>query len=123
MEDWWKRAKTFAEEAAKKSQDLTNSAKLTDLISETTKKSKELAIEASKKADQLKLVALKQADQFKSIAPPFLNTSTNAGADPELENEKLGITDDLREFVKGFTTATFQNFPIHGTFACLSSVA
>ncbi|KAF8021370.1 hypothetical protein BT93_G1723 [Corymbia citriodora subsp. variegata] len=121
MEDWWKRAKTFAEEAAKKSQDLAasaaTSAKISDLISETAKKSRELALEASKKADDLKSAALKQADQIKSIAdsisvPQGAGPSGIAGPAPEEDLEKLGVTGDLREFVKGFTPATFQNFPI-----------
>ncbi|XP_030443731.1 uncharacterized protein LOC115666052 [Syzygium oleosum] len=126
MEDWWKRAKTFAEEAAKKSQTLATSAatsvKISDLISETAKKSRELALEASKKADELKAAALKQADQIKSIAdsisPLDAGPSANAAAPTpppaaeEEDLEKLGVTGDLREFVKGFTPATFQNFPI-----------
>ena len=71
MEDLWTRAKTFAEEAAKKSQSLTpSSSRIADLVSETAKKSKELAAEASKKADILKSAALRQADQIKS----FLDT-------------------------------------------------
>ncbi|KAG2281276.1 hypothetical protein Bca52824_052496 [Brassica carinata] len=56
MEDLWKRAKSFAEEAAKKSQTITlqsSSTSFVNLVSETAKKSKEFAIEASKKADQL----------------------------------------------------------------------
>ncbi|PKI64446.1 uncharacterized protein LOC116212422 isoform X2 [Punica granatum] len=114
MEDWWKRAKTFAEEAAKKSQTVANSANLSDLISETTKKSKDLALEASKAADQLKLAALKQADQLRSISdsigPQIAGSFTNAG--PELDAEELGVTADLRDFVKGFTATTFQSFPV-----------
>lgn len=116
MEDWWKRTKTFAEEAAKKSQTLANSAKLSDLITETTKKSKDLALEASKAADQLKLAALKQADQLRSIsevvAPQIVGSFGSSG--PELDAEKLGVTPDLRDFVKGFTATTFQSFPIQG---------
>jgi len=50
----WKRAKSFAEEAAKRSQTLASSVSISDLVSETTKKLKDLAAEASKKADQIK---------------------------------------------------------------------
>ncbi|KAK4763912.1 hypothetical protein SAY87_013350 [Trapa incisa] len=114
MEDWWKRAKTFAEEAAKKSQTIANSTRISDLISETTKKSKDLALEASKAADQLKVAALKQADQLRSIsevvAPQIV--ATFSGSEPDLDAEKLGVTSDLRDFVKGFTATTFQSFPI-----------
>ncbi|KAJ4838503.1 hypothetical protein Tsubulata_030463, partial [Turnera subulata] len=136
MEDLWKRAKLFAEEAAKKSQTLTltatSSNRIADLVAETAKKSKELALEASKKADQLKTAALQQADQiqqFKSISdfiPPNLSSSLSAAisassdsspagsasAPTESELQKFGITDDLRDFVKGFTSSTFQSFPV-----------
>ncbi|KAK8657528.1 hypothetical protein V6N13_035759 [Hibiscus sabdariffa] len=129
MEDFWKRAKSFAEEAAKKSQSLTVPNKIADLVAETAKKSKELAAEATKKADELKTAALKQADQIqvqgisKSISdfiPPQLSSlsitspaSTSSDPPPISDSElrKFGITDDLRDFVKGFTPSTFQNFP------------
>ncbi|XP_010470874.1 PREDICTED: uncharacterized protein LOC104750735 [Camelina sativa] len=150
MEDLWKRAKSFAEEAAKKSQTITlqsSSTTFVNLVSETAKKSKEFALEASKKADslnvsefvaetakkskefaaevstkadQLKVVALKQADQIqniKSIAdiiPPFGGGSGSGGGGSVISESELvsfGITDDLREFVKGLTSATFQAFP------------
>ncbi|ESQ28349.1 hypothetical protein EUTSA_v10018843mg [Eutrema salsugineum] len=153
MEDLWKRAKSFAEEAAKKSQNITlqsSSTTFANLVSETAKKSKEFALEASKKADQLnvsdlvaetakkskefaaevstkadqlKVVALKQADQIqniKSIAdiiPPQLasfGSGSGSGSSSVISESELlsfGITDDLREFVKGLTSATFQAFP------------
>ncbi|OAY31181.1 uncharacterized protein LOC110600610 [Manihot esculenta] len=127
MEDIWKRAKLFAEEATKKSQTLTSSNKIADLVAETAKKSKELALEASKKADQLKVAALKQADQIQiksisDIIPPQLSSlsvlnssssssSASAASDP-VELQKFGITEDLRDFVKGLTSSTFHNFPI-----------
>jgi hypothetical protein len=129
MEDIWKRAKSFAEEAAKRSQTLTNSVAISDLVSETTKKSKELAAEASKKADQIKTAALKQADQIQikslSLSLPDIsipsqlsslsiaNSSASASYSPS-ELRKFGVTDDLREFVKGLTSTTFKNFPVHG---------
>lgn len=130
MEDFWKRAKSFAEETAKKSQTLTTSSKIADLVAETAKKSKELALEASKKADEIKTAALKQADQIpiKSITdiiPPQLSssfssmvTSSSASSDPafpDSELRKFGVTDDLRDFVKGLTSSTFQNFPLQGS--------
>lgn len=132
MEDFWKRAKTFAEEAAKKSQSLSSSsatARIADLVSETAKKSKELAAEASKKAEEIKTAALRQADQIKSFSdtisiPPQLSaiaaaasataTSTALPSVPQEEElEKFGVTDDLRSFVKGLTSTTFKNFPVN----------
>lgn len=126
MESFWNKAKTFAEEAANKSQSLTNSTKIADLFAETAKKSKEFALEASKKADEFKTAALKQADQIpiKSITdiiPPQLAysllsiaSSSSGPTASDLELQKFGITDDLRDFVKGLTSSTFQNFPIQG---------
>ncbi|XP_021912303.1 uncharacterized protein LOC110826032 [Carica papaya] len=128
MEDLWKRAKTFAEEAAKKSQTISlpsTSTKIADLVAETAKKSKELALEASKRADQLKAVALKQADQIQQIKsisdiiPPQLSSlsivNPSSRSDPAISDSELlkfGITDDLRDFVRGLTSSTFQNFPV-----------
>ncbi|KAF5751994.1 hypothetical protein HS088_TW02G01013 [Tripterygium wilfordii] len=128
MDDIWKRAKAFAEEAAKKSQTLTSSSnKIADLVAETAKKSKELAVEASKKADQFKIAALKQADQiqqiksFSDIIPPQLSSlsiatgASSSSSVPEIsdsELRKFGLTEDLRDFVEGFTSSTFQHFPI-----------
>ena len=124
MEDLWKRARSFAEEAAKKSQTLTSTSTLSELVSETAKKSKELAAEASKTADLIKTVAIKQADHLKSlnvadIIPPQLSSISipNLSASSpysQSELEKFCLNDDLREFVSGFTPTTFQNFPIQG---------
>eukprot|EP00262_Sarcandra_glabra_P005176 TRINITY_DN16503_c0_g1_i1.p1 TRINITY_DN16503_c0_g1~~TRINITY_DN16503_c0_g1_i1.p1 ORF type:complete len:300 (+),score=70.39 TRINITY_DN16503_c0_g1_i1:60-959(+) len=128
--DLWQRARGFAEEAAKKSQELTKEAakrsqELTkisqDFVSETAKKSKEFAVEATKKADQIKIEALKRADQIKSLAEgispqipssvaAILPSDSPAAESPDLE--KFGVTDDLREFVKGITISTFQDFPM-----------
>ncbi|KAK6925160.1 BSD domain [Dillenia turbinata] len=131
--DLWQRARSFAEEAAKKSQELTmeaakksqefslsiGSSKFSDIVSETAKKSKEFAVEASRKADQLKIEALKRAEEIRSQIPasalsslvdtsiPLSTTTDNS------ENlEDFGITDDLREFVKGITMNTFRDFPL-----------
>ncbi|WJX63289.1 hypothetical protein P8452_48196 [Trifolium repens] len=132
MEDFWKRAKTFAEEAAKKSQSLTTSSatsRIADLVSETTKKSKELAAEASKKAEEIKTAAIRQADQIKSFSdnisiPPQFSaiaaaatataTSTALPSAPrEQDFERFGVTDDLRSFVQGLTSTTFKHFPVN----------
>lgn len=142
MEDLWKRAKSFAEEASKKSQTITQSSSTTfvNLVTETAKKSKELVLEASKKADQLnvsdfvekskefaaeasnkadqlKVAALKQADQIQNIKSIADIIGSGSGSGSEISESELinfGITDDLREFVKGLTSATFQAFPEEG---------
>jgi hypothetical protein len=141
MEDFWKRAKTFAEEAAKKSQSLTTSSatsRIADLVSETTKKSKELAAEASKKAEEIKTAAIRQADQIKSFSdnisiPPQFSaiaaaatataTSTALPSAPREEDfDTFGVTDDLRSFVQGLTSTTFKHFPVNsGNFSSFCS--
>ncbi|KAH7689025.1 BSD domain-containing protein [Dioscorea alata] len=129
--DLWQRARVFAEEAAKKSQEISieaakRSQELTkgaakfsqEFVSETAKKSKEFAAEASKKADSIKIEALKRADQIKALAGeiPLPIGSDGSGSsvapDPQADLERFGVTDELREFVKGITLSTFRDFPM-----------
>ncbi|KAM3707088.1 hypothetical protein ACJW31_03G198500 [Castanea mollissima] len=126
MEDIWKRAKGLAEEAARRSQTLTSSVNISDLVTETTKKSLELAAEASKKADQIKSAALDQIQiqQIKSLSlsdiipaqlSSLANSSPSSSASASYSESELrafGVTDDLRDFVQGLTSTTFQSFPI-----------
>ncbi|XVF54491.1 hypothetical protein PTKIN_Ptkin05aG0184400 [Pterospermum kingtungense] len=123
--DIWNKARSFAEEAAKRSSELTKeaarrssdltigSAKLGDIVSEASKRSKEIAAEASKRADQIRVEAAKRADLIRSslaegIAPP---PNTERQAEQEEELERFGINEELRDFVKGITLSTFQDFP------------
>ncbi|KAH6797255.1 hypothetical protein C2S52_021809 [Perilla frutescens var. hirtella] len=109
--DFWNRARNFAEEAAKKSQELRQTiaaANLSDVVSEASKRSKELAAEA-----------LKRADQITAHIPPAAAAITNlvdsAAPKPAIDAadlDKYGITDELREFVKEITINTFQDFPL-----------
>lgn len=107
-----KKSKELALEASKKADQLN----VSDFVADTAKKSKEFAAEASKKADQFKVAALKQADQFqniKSIAD-IIGSGFGSGSGSEAELLNFGMTDDLREFVEGLTSATFQAFPEQG---------
>ncbi|KAK4395803.1 hypothetical protein Sango_1734600 [Sesamum angolense] len=118
------RARSFAEEAAKKSQELTQgiaSANLSGVVLEASKRSKELAAEASKKSKELAAEALKRADQITAQIPPAAVALTNLvdaaaqkGGIEAADLETYGISDDLREFVKGITMNTFQDFPLEG---------
>ncbi|XP_022854229.1 uncharacterized protein LOC111375608 [Olea europaea var. sylvestris] len=118
--DFWRRARTFAEEAAKQSQELTQgiaTVNLSDVVSEASKRSKELAAEASKKSLELANEAMKRADQIKSQLPPsavvaLTNFVESSEKGNEADLEKFGVTDDLREFAKGITISTFQEFPL-----------
>ncbi|KAG9448632.1 hypothetical protein H6P81_008597 [Aristolochia fimbriata] len=130
--DLWQKARSFAEEAAKRSQEITKEAakksqELTkgaakfsqEFVSETAKKSKELAVEATKKADLIKVEALKRADQIKTLAegispqiPMQISASDAATGPDQSELEAFGVTDELREFVREITISTFQDFPM-----------
>ncbi|WOL12104.1 hypothetical protein Cni_G20869 [Canna indica] len=133
--DLWQRAKGFAEEAAKRSQEISTEAARRsqeftqgaarfsqEFVSETTKKSKEIAAEAAKKAEVIRSEALRAADQIKTLAvdmpirtiPSSFVQGPDAAVAPstEAELEKFGITEELREFVKGITISTFRDFPI-----------
>ncbi|KAL2482097.1 BSD domain-containing protein [Forsythia ovata] len=118
--DFWRRARNFAEEAAKQSQELTQgigSVNLSDVVSEASKRSKELAAEASKKSLELANEALKRADQITAQLPPsavlaLSNLVDSSEKGNEVDLEKYGVTDELREFAKGITISTFQEFPL-----------
>jgi len=85
----WNRARSFAEEAAKRSNDLSlGASKLSNIITETTK---EIAAQASKHLPQ----------------PSLIN---------DVDPQRFGITEELRDFVKGITITTFEHFPLQGNF-------
>ncbi|KAJ8550908.1 hypothetical protein K7X08_000278 [Anisodus acutangulus] len=154
--DFWQKARSFAEAAAKRTQEFTKetanrsheltigSSKISDVVLEASKRSKEFAAEASKRskeiaveaskrskeiaveaskradvivseaskrADQIKVDALKQIKfQIPSSSSAAPQTALDAPTPADLE--KFGVTDDLREFVKGITINTFQDFPL-----------
>ncbi|KAL1541707.1 hypothetical protein AAHA92_25896 [Salvia divinorum] len=109
--DIWNRARSFAEEAARKSQELRQTiaaANLSDVVSEASKRSKELAAEALKRADQI-------TAQIPPAAAAITNLVDSASSKPGIDAadlEKYGVTDELREFVKEITINTFQDFPL-----------
>ncbi|KAK7330259.1 hypothetical protein VNO77_24447 [Canavalia gladiata] len=75
----WNKARSFAEESAKRSQELSfRASKLSDMIA-----SKHLPEPSSENNDDL---------------------------------QRFGITQHLREFVKGITITTFQHFPLQVFF-------
>ncbi|XP_039131557.1 uncharacterized protein LOC120267944 [Dioscorea cayenensis subsp. rotundata] len=124
--DLWQRARDFAEEAAKRSQEISKEAakrsqeftrdavRLSqEFVSETAKKSKDLAAEASKKADVLKIEALKRAEQIKTLAGEIpIPVGSSVAPDPQADIEVFGVTDELREYVKGFNLSSFRDFQI-----------
>lgn len=89
----WKKGRSFAEETAKRSQDLSFGAhKFTKIIAETAKG----------------IVA--QASIH--LAEPSFNNDVDIN--PNFES--FGITDELRDFVQGITVTTFRDFPLQGFF-------
>jgi hypothetical protein len=136
MDFYWQKARLFAVETAKKSQDIASqAAKLSqdlatetakrskELATETAKISKELATETAKRSKELALDVSKKADQLKTYAGDQLKIPSNAaskgpgGIPPPPSDEELeeyGITPALREFVKGLTIKTFMDFPVDG---------
>ena len=144
--DLWQRARSFAEEAAKKSQEFSKEAAVSasrlltsEFAAEATKKSRELAAEASKKSREIAAEATKKADllagQIKTLAAdipvpaipaipaiPAKFTEVVAGSpaaaavvpEPDADLVVFGVTEDLREFVRGLTMNTFRDFPLQG---------
>ncbi|CAL5198488.1 unnamed protein product [Lathyrus oleraceus] len=87
----WNKARSFAEEASKRSQDLSLGAhKFSEIIAETTKG----------------IAAQAQASMH------LAESSFDKDVDVDLNLESFGITDELREFIKGITVATFRDFPL-----------
>lgn len=141
--DLWQKARTFAEEAARRSQELTKeaakrsseitvgSSKLSDIVSEASKRSKEIAAEASKRskefateaskrADQIRLEAAKRADAIKSLADNISLSETMRKEEEDLE--RFGVTEELREFVQQITLSTFRDFPLQGSTSTSTSI-
>ncbi|CAL0307166.1 unnamed protein product [Lupinus luteus] len=98
--DLWNRARSFVEETAKgvnkQSQHLSfATSKFTDIIADT----KEIASQAS--------------NQIKHFAEAVTVNPTQTHSEDEiLDLHTFGITEELREFVKGITVTTFRDFPI-----------
>ncbi|KAK7265892.1 hypothetical protein RJT34_33517 [Clitoria ternatea] len=81
----WNRARSFAKETAKRTQEFSlGASKLSDVIAETTR---EIAAQASKH---------------------FPQPSSNN----DVVLQSFGITEELRDFVKGITITTFEHFPL-----------
>ncbi|GKU95097.1 hypothetical protein SLEP1_g8499 [Rubroshorea leprosula] len=107
-----KRSQELTKEAARRSSELTiGSTKLGDIVTEASKRSKEIVVEASKRAEQIRVEASKRADLIRSSLSDGIPP-----ADPQLDQEKdlkkFGVTEELREFIKGITASTFQDFPL-----------
>lgn len=96
-----------------------------ELVSETAKKSKEIFSETATKSREIAAEATKQADllagQIKRLStdlsvpsiPAIPPIPTAVAPEPDAaELERYGITEDLREFVKGMTISTFRDFPL-----------
>lgn len=114
--DFWHRARSLAEEAAKRSKELSiGPSTFSDLVSETAKRSQEIVAEASKRAEQIKRLA-----EEISASSALAVIESPVGVQ-EKDLEEFGITEELREFVKEITVSTFQDFPLDGNSRVTSS--
>ncbi|KAK9671833.1 hypothetical protein RND81_12G057500 [Saponaria officinalis] len=104
------KSQELTKEAAKKSQELTSSivanARLSDIVSEIAKRSKELAVEAS--------------NQIKSLS--FVDNFADLNKMKDLKNDKVsseelhkfGVAEELNDFVQSITFDSFKDFPLPG---------
>lgn len=116
--DFWNKARSFAEEATKRSQELAKDAarRSQELAAAGAPKLSDIVSEASKRADQFRSEALKRTEDLKLFASAI---AARAPAEtPPLDDdlEAFGVTEELREFVQGITPTTFSDFPLEGTF-------
>uniref|UniRef100_A0A2N9FUG4 Uncharacterized protein n=1 Tax=Fagus sylvatica TaxID=28930 RepID=A0A2N9FUG4_FAGSY len=88
------------------------------LFSSSNKRNIELEVDQIKSAalDQIQIQQIKSLS-LSDIIPsqlslPSANSDSVSYSPSELRI--FGVTDDLRDFVKGLTSTTFQNFPIKG---------
>jgi hypothetical protein len=118
MDLFVQKARIFAQETAKKSQEIAiEAAKLSqELALETAKRSREIShdfvVEATKKADQIKTLASELSPGMGIVVRGGGGTSDAPLQPSEKELEEYGITPELREFVKGLTIRTFRDFPL-----------
>ncbi|KAL4193557.1 hypothetical protein AMTRI_Chr06g200130 [Amborella trichopoda] len=101
MESWFRRAKTLAGDAAKISG---------NIVTETTKKTKQLVSNVSIKPNLLKTETITETHGIKSSSP---TKSTSSSSNSSKDRLKFGVTDELIVFVKGFTIETFKDFRLH----------
>eukprot|EP00271_Cylindrocystis_brebissonii_P021660 TRINITY_DN787_c0_g2_i1.p1 TRINITY_DN787_c0_g2~~TRINITY_DN787_c0_g2_i1.p1 ORF type:complete len:362 (-),score=99.07 TRINITY_DN787_c0_g2_i1:175-1260(-) len=119
MNSWLERARAFAEEASKRSQEIASETarKSREYAIEAAKVSQELAVDAARKSREYAVEAAKSADvglkalvKDFQVTAPLLEKRSTAVTEEELMD--YGITEELREFVKGITIGTFQDFPL-----------
>lgn len=126
----WKRARTLAEETAKRSHDFTVEAarKSQAFTAEAARRSQDFSIgsskladivsEASRKADLIRVEAIKRADQIKSKIPSASALSkigVSSHEEEEEDLERFGVTEELTDFVRNISVSTFKEFPLQGT--------
>lgn len=103
------RAKSLASDASSRSLDLAKEAAKFAL--QTAKRSHEIASHASQTAHQFTAFA---GEIGPSLSTIVARSSQSVSASPAFSEQQLseyGITQQLREFVHGLTSSTFQDFP------------
>lgn len=126
----WKRARTLAEETAKRSHDFTveaarksqaftaEAARRSQDFSTGSSKLADIVSEASRKADLIRVEAIKRADQIKSKIPnasALSKIGVSSHEEEEEDLERFGVTEELTDFVRNISVSTFKEFPLQGT--------
>ncbi|KAL9243326.1 hypothetical protein vseg_017227 [Gypsophila vaccaria] len=121
--EFWNKAKTLAEEAAKKTQQLTveagiksqqltssfaSTSRIADIVSETAKLASHAKSEAFRRADQLKSLSILTDVNLLSV----VNNVDDSAVVSSDELFRFGVTEELREFVKSICFDTFKDFPL-----------
>ncbi|KDP31392.1 hypothetical protein JCGZ_11768 [Jatropha curcas] len=114
--DFWNKARSFAEEAAKRSQELTKeaakrsqqltigSSKFSDIVLETAKRSKEIAAEASKRSQEITIGSSKLSDIVSETAKRSKEIAAEASkrAD-QIKIEAIKRADQIKSLAEGIT--------------------
>uniref|UniRef100_A0A7N0VAN5 BSD domain-containing protein n=1 Tax=Kalanchoe fedtschenkoi TaxID=63787 RepID=A0A7N0VAN5_KALFE len=113
--DIWQRARSFAEEAAKRSQELTLEAakrsqeltiggsKFADIVSETAKRSKEIAAEATKRSQELTIGGSKFSDIVSGTAKEIAAEASKRA--DQIKAEALKGADKIKSLAEGIAPA------------------
>lgn len=119
--DFWHKARSFADEATKRTHDLTAEvSRLSDIVSH---RADQLRSEAAKRAEELRSEAARRAEDVRRLATEITGAAETPATEtriPETDLKAFGVTDELTEFVQGITPITFRDFPLEGTVSVCS---
>lgn len=111
--DIWQRARSFAEEAAKRSQELTigSGSKFVDIVTETAKKSKEIAAEATKRSHELTIGGGSKFSDIVSVTAKEIAAEASKRAD-QIRIEALKGADKIKSLAEGIAPPTSSSLEV-----------